>query len=139
MKKLPSIKSLKEKAWRLQSIYIRSIGANFQGLSQCYTCYRWFDWKIMNSGHYRHDSHDFDLRNVKNQCPGCNLSDKGRADEFYLHLVKEYGQKEADFLRKRAKENKYSRAELNEIIDRYKDYDPEAIHTNASQSTNGLL
>ncbi len=128
MKKLPSIKSLKEKAWRLQSIYVRSIGANFQGLSQCYTCNRWFSWQEMNSGHYRHDAFDFDLRNVKCQCVYCNLSDKGRADEFYLHLVKEYGQEEADYLRKRAKHNIYKRVELNEIIDKYKDYDPESIH-----------
>lgn len=73
----------------------------------------------MNAGHYRHDSHDFDERNVKAQCVFCNLGESGRADEFYLHLVKDHGVEVADELRTRKKWNDYSVLELEEIIVRY--------------------
>ena len=93
---------------------------DWRGYNSCYTCDAYIHWKEANAGHYRHDAYDFDPKNVKCQCVFCNLSDKGRADEFYLHLVADYGKKEADRLRKRAKWNNYTRQELVDIKEKYK-------------------
>lgn len=118
-KKLPKLKTLRNKAWHLFSIWVRSQGADFQGRVACYTCGRLYPSSELNSGHYRHDSHDFDPRNVKAQCVACNLYESGRSDEFYLHLIRDYGIKVADELRKRAKWNAYSREELMQVIQTY--------------------
>ena len=120
LKKLKSKKSLKKEAWRLFSIWTRQNGADDQGFNICYTCGKRVHWKEGNAGHYRHDAFDFDTQNVKFQCVFCNLGESGRSDNFYLHLVKEYGRVEAERLRKRAKWNDYSRVELEEIISNYK-------------------
>jgi hypothetical protein len=109
-----------KRAWTLWSIYIRKKGADERGINTCYTCGRRYHWKALNAGHYRHDSHDFDERNVKAQCVHCNLGESGRADQFYLHLVKDYGVEIADQLRLRKKWNDYSIHELEEIIKKYK-------------------
>lgn len=119
VKKLPSLKSLHEKAWKLQSEYIRHSAANFFGLATCYTCYRAFPWKELHAGHYKHSSYDFDPRNIKPQCARCNTYLHGQPDEFYVHLIQEYGQKVADELRKRKHQNDYKRKELIELIRKY--------------------
>ena len=119
-KKLRSLKSIHDQAWKLQSIFIRSSAANFQGLAPCYTCYRLFPWKELHAGHYKHGSYDFDLRNIKPQCNYCNTYAHGKPDEFYVHLVQEYGQEVADELRTRKHWNDYKRLELEAIIKLYK-------------------
>lgn len=118
-KKLRTMKALRAEAWILFSIYTRSKDADFRGYVRCYTCGKSLHWTDANSGHYRHDAYDFDERNVKCQCPTCNLAEAGRADNFYLHLVREYGTDVAEKLRKRKKWNAYSRQELMEIIEKY--------------------
>ena len=119
-KKLKSLKSLKTEAWRVWSIHIRQLGMDFQGYNYCYTCNKRVHWSEGNAGHYRHDAYDYDERNVKFQCVFCNLGESGRSDNFYLHLIKDYGLEEAERLRKRKKWNDYSRTELQEIITKYK-------------------
>lgn len=119
MRKLKSIKSLWKKAWNLQSKDIRSSAANFQGLAPCYTCYRLFPWKELDAGHYKHGSYDFDTRQIKPQCTYCNRYAHGRPDEFYVHLIKDYGQEVADELRTRKHWNDYKRKDLEEVIARY--------------------
>jgi hypothetical protein len=116
-----SKKGLHKKAWRIFSIWVRKKGSDWRGENRCYTCNRKFHWKELNAGHYRHDSYDFDEQNVKPQCVYCNLGENGRSDNFYLHLVKEYGRKVADKLRKRKKWNNYSISQLQEVIKKYAD------------------
>lgn len=118
--KLRSLKALKKEAWKWFSIWTRQNGMDDLGFNTCYTCGRRVHWKEANAGHYRHDAFDFDPQNVKNQCVDCNFGGQGRADNFYLHLIEEYGLEEADRLRKRAKWNNYSRGEVEVIISTYK-------------------
>ena len=120
-KKLRSLKSLKDEAWKWWSIHVRQLGMDSQGFNICYTCGRRVHWKEGNAGHYRHDAYDYDPQNVKFQCVFCNLGESGRADNFYIHLKEEYGEIEAERLRKRKKWNNYTRTELESII---KKYDP---------------
>lgn len=119
-KKLRTLKSLHNEAWKLQSIAVRSEAANFQGLAPCYTCYRVFRWQDLDSGHYKHGSYDFDRRQIKPQCTYCNRYAHGKPDEYYVHLIREYGQETADELRTRKHWNDYSRSELEAIIKLYK-------------------
>ena len=118
--KLRSLKALKDEAWKWWSIHVRQAGMDEQGFNYCYTCNRRVHWKEGNAGHYRHDAYDYDPKNVKFQCVFCNLGESGRSDNFYLHLVEEYGKEEAERLRKRAKWNNYTRSELEQIIQTYK-------------------
>lgn len=119
-KKLPSLRSLKAKAWKLFSVWVRSHDANFQDKTACYTCYRLFPWTLLQAGHYKHSSYDFDPRNVKPQCAYCNNYAHGKPDDFYVHLVQEYGQEIAEELRTRKHWNDYKRQELLDIIEEYK-------------------
>lgn len=120
-KKLPSLKSLREKAWKLQSIWIRSHNATFQGQQSCYTCYRSYPWKELQAGHFVHNSYDFDVDlNIRPQCVYCNKHRHGQPLEYYLHLVKEVGQEKADYARTRKHWNDYRRKDLEEIIKKYR-------------------
>lgn len=119
-KKLRSLKSLKDEAWKWWSLHVRKSACDERGYGQCYTCPKIIHYSEGNAGHYRHDAYDYDEKNVKFQCVFCNLGESGRADNFYLHLVKDYGLEEAERLRKRKKWNDYSRTELMEIIQKYK-------------------
>jgi len=120
MKKLRKIKALKDEAWKWWSIHIRQEGMDDQGFNICYTCDKRVHWSEGNAGHYRHDAYDYDPQNVKFQCVFCNLGESGRSDMFYLHLVKDYGVKEAERLLRRKKWNGYTRAEHQAIIEKYK-------------------
>lgn len=119
-KKLPSIRSLWSKAWSLQSKYIRSHAADFQGYAKCYTCYRVYPWQQLQLGHFIHGSYDFDAyANLRPQCQFCNKYGHGKPLEYYIHLVEEIGLTAADHARKRAHWNGYSRADLLETIKKY--------------------
>lgn len=119
-KRLPSLKELRKKAWDLQSVWVRSHGADFSGYVACYTCYRVYHWKIMDAGHFIHSSYDFDIHNIKPQCTYCNRYCHGRPLEFYLHLTQEYGTENAEKLRTRPKWNAYKRSQILDVIKKYK-------------------
>lgn len=124
-KKLPSLQSLRKKAWALFSIWVRMTGAHFNGYNSCYTCYKFYHWKDLQAGHFIHGSHDFDPMNVKPQCQACNKWGHGKPLEYYLHLVREYGPTRANYLRTRDHWNAYNRNELKRIIEKYSTTKPE--------------
>lgn len=120
-KKLRSIKSLWDEAWKLQSKSIREKAANFQGYADCYTCGRSYPWQELQAGHFIHSSYDFsDYDNIRPQCERCNKWGHGKPLEYYLHLVQEIGQEAADIARNRKHWNDYKRADLEAIIAKYK-------------------
>lgn len=121
MKKLKSIKSLHKKAWSLWSLWIRSKDADFAGFTKCYTCGQAKHYKEMNAGHYIHNRLDFDIRNIKVQCVKCNQYFSGRLDNYTLNLIRDFGLPWVHQLRKDAAQHKgYKRADLEEIINRFK-------------------
>lgn len=69
------IKTLKRKAWRLMSEYIRRRDSGI-----CYTCGDRKPWKQQQAGHFVHStgrengfsSIDFEEDNINCQCSGCN-------------------------------------------------------------------
>lgn len=120
-KRLISLPKLKQKAWKLISLYVRQKGARGE-YNQCYTCYEWKNWKYeIDCGHYLHGKLDYDLDNLKPQCVHCNHFKSGNLGAYAEHLIRDYGQDWVDQLRGKAqlKGNYYTRQELNEIIKKY--------------------
>lgn len=84
-------KKLHKKCWKLMSRIVRSTGATESGNQECYTCYKFFPWKEMDAGHYRHNVLDFDERNIKPQCVRCNKHLNGHLNKYAFRLATEYG------------------------------------------------
>lgn len=119
-KKLPSLKELRKKAWDLQSIWVRSHDADFNGYNRCYTCYKMYHWKELQAGHFIHGSYDFSIKdNIRPQCTSCNKWGHGKPMEYYIHLMQEIGMAAADHARTRAHWNAYTREQLIQVIHTY--------------------
>ena len=109
-------KKLYNECWKLMSLYVRTKGAMSSGYNTCVTCGVIKHFKELHAGHYKHRVLDFDELNINPQCSQCNTFNHGKADEYYIFLVKKYGQKMVNDLRVRAKNFvKYSYTELEEI------------------------
>ena len=112
-----TLPKLKKKAWRLYSIKRRQAEADFQDHVVCYTCDKRLPWKEAHLGHFKHHKVDFDPRNTRIQCTGCNTFRDGRLDVYALRLIREIGLEEVEDLERKAAQFKgYSRKELEEII-----------------------
>lgn len=120
-RKLPSIRNLHKRAWTLWSIYQRKKSADWQGNSYCYTCLAIHPWQDLQLGHFIHGKLDFDERNVKPQCPRCNLWLSGNLGLYAQRLIEEHGLAWVKQLRIDAarKGNDYKRAEILEVITKY--------------------
>lgn len=122
--KQPSINSLKKKAWKLCSEYVRRSNADKDGTVSCYTCGVKKHWKEIQAGHAipgRHNAILFYLKAIKPQCIGCNLFKSGNYTKFHIRLEKEYGFGILQELENVDKENhKFTVAELLEKIEFFK-------------------
>lgn len=123
-KKLKSISSLKKKAWRLFSIWIRQRGMDENGINVCITCGVKVHWTKMNASHFIHGHSKptfFDDRNVHGSCIRCNLYLSGNLIEYSNFMKNKYGWDTVDALRELSEQVwKPSRQELQDIIERYK-------------------
>jgi hypothetical protein len=116
MRKL-SLKSLRKKAWKLQSEYVRR---SEKGV--CFTCGDTRDWKEQQAGHYIHkDCLDYDLINIHCQCVRCNKWLSGNSGVYAERLIAEYGEEVVADLRTRSyKTKKFNITELEDLIEKYK-------------------
>lgn len=116
-----SLKSLKDKAWSLMSISVRSKHADWRGNVRCYTCGITKHWRQLQAGHFWHGKLDFDERNIHPQCKRCNKFLRGNLDNYSMNLIEEIGLEAVKQLRRDAARHPgYSRLELIEIIERLK-------------------
>lgn len=122
MRKKPvSLKSLHKKAWGVWSKWIRQKDADWQGNTCCFTCSVTKPYKEMDAGHFYHGVLDFEEKNIHPQCTKCNRFLHGNLAEYARRLVDVYGPgvlKELKAMIGR-RGNRYSTAELQEIIERY--------------------
>jgi hypothetical protein len=124
-KKTKSLRSLKEKVWKLFSQYIRRSHADEGGTVSCYTCGELMFWKDAHAGHAiggRHNAVLFDEDIVKPQCPRENLFLGGQYGIFAAKLIREHGlewyeQKQIDS----RKVVKYTRSDLEDLILQYEE------------------
>lgn len=94
MKKKPTLKSLKNKAWKLFSEYVRRRDAMPDGWGHCYTCMAPGHWKDLQCGHAipgRHNAVLLDDEICRPQCPRCNVWMRGRYEIFTAKLIRERG------------------------------------------------
>ncbi len=84
-------KKLHRKCWKLMSEKVRRSGMRQGSKNECYTCKKLFYWKKLHAGHYRHNTLDFDSRNLKPQCNSCNTYNGGKLDQYTMRLIEENG------------------------------------------------
>lgn len=101
--KKKSLKTLKNKRWKLFSEYIRRKYADRDGYAECVTCKRVKHFKQLQAGHFvpgRTNSILFEEDNCHPQCYGCNVGKYGNTVEYYVFMLEKYGQKRIDELRR---------------------------------------
>ncbi len=89
--KKPSITSLKSKADKVFSIYIRTKYSK-DGFGACYTCGKILEFKKTQCGHFVSRVYlatRYDERNCRIQCAGCNIWGHGKPVEFAAKLEEE--------------------------------------------------
>jgi len=111
-------KKLMRKAWGLMSEWIRRKDALKSGQTVCYTCRKMDHYKNMHCGHLFHGKLDLDERNLKCQCPHCNLYLSGNHVLYTLRLVDEIGVEGVQEVKREAniRGNNYTVEELELII-----------------------
>jgi hypothetical protein len=118
--KKATLRSLKKKAWKLFSEWIRRKDTDAGGTEHCYTCLTPKFWKELHAGHAipgRTNSVLFDPDIVKPQCPICNIWKGGQYHIFATKLIKEHGMEWWDQkLIDSRKVVKYTAADLEDLI-----------------------
>lgn len=109
---------------RVFSIWVRLSRADHSGYIRCFTCGLVIDWREAQAGHFHLRSNDsvrFDERNVRAQCPDCNLHRNGMPQAFEENLLEELGGDEMEKLSELARDTrKFSTEEYKELIKFYK-------------------
>lgn len=124
MKKKPTFKSLKTKAWKTFSEWVRRRDADEGGTCYCVTCRTPIFWKEAHAGHFvpgRTNSVLFHPDITNAQCPICNLWRGGNYQAYTLYMLDKFGrEKVEEFLSLRRQVVKLTRTDLEEIIETYK-------------------
>lgn len=120
---MPTLASLKKKAWKALSLHVRSRAADFRGIAECYTCGVREPSKWLHAGHGipgRTGSVLFDLEIIRPQCYRCNVPMRGQHHIFAAKLIREHG---LDWWEKKERDShkivKWSRTELEALIAKY--------------------
>ena len=93
MPRKTSLKSLRLKAWKACSLYIRNKYASSRGICACYTCGTTAPISEMQAGHCiggRNNAVLFDEEIIRVQCVHCNVFMRGQYPIFTLKLIKEH-------------------------------------------------
>lgn len=94
MPRKSSLKTLRLKAWKACSQYIRQFYSDNRGWTVCYTCGVAGEWKSMDAGHAmpgRSNSVLCDVEILRCQCKTCNIFKRGQHHIFAGKLIKENG------------------------------------------------
>lgn len=122
-RKQPSLSSLEAKLDRIFSQYIRQRDADQGGTVRCVSCGRLMYWKECDAGHFvkrQHRAVRWDERNAASQCKKCNRFQGGRQDDFAAYIIRKYGQDTFDdLMAKKYQVTKHTRADLQELIEKY--------------------
>lgn len=124
-KKKPTVASLKKKAWKVVSEYVRRRDADEGGFCGCYTCGAPIHWKYeAQAGHSipgRSNAVLLDADICRAQCRRCNLFMGGRYEVFAAKLIRENGLEWFEKKLEGAREVvKLTRADIEEVIASYK-------------------
>lgn len=124
MAKKKSIKSLKNRAWKYMSLWVRRSNANEYGIVNCFTCGSQHMWKDIQGGHFIHGHYKqtfLEQDNVHPQCVQCNKWKSGNLDVYAERLRLKIGDDMMEELRALSKDQwKPSREYYEEKISYYK-------------------
>ena len=124
MAKTKGLRSLKAKAWKLFSEYVRRKHADANGYASCYTSGVRAPWKELQCGHAiggRHNAVLFDDEICRPQSVAENIYKRGNYPVFTTKLIKENGMEWWERKLEESKRTvKYTRADLEAMIDDYK-------------------
>jgi hypothetical protein len=125
-KKKPTLRGLKNKAWKLVSELVRRRDADEGGTTQCYTCGTYLHWKYdAQAGHAipgRHNAVLLDLDILRPQCYSCNCCRGGQHHIFATKLIQENGMDWWESKLEGAKRVvKYTRSDLEDLISKYQE------------------
>ena len=119
--KKPTRSKLVKKLDTVFSQWVRLTNADNNKNCICVTCNKTFFWKEIQAGHFisrKHYSTRWDERNVKPQCPGCNVFRYGEQYKYSLFL----GSVVANDLYLKSKEIvKFTNYELEDMTKDYSD------------------
>jgi hypothetical protein len=122
--KAATLSSLKKKAWKVFSEWIRRKDADQGGTVTCYTCGKLMFWKEAHAGHAlpgRHNAVLFDEDIVRVQCPVDNIWKGGNYPVFTAKLIRENGLEWFESKLEGARQIvKYTRSDLEDLINDYK-------------------
>ena len=140
--KLPSLKSLKAKAWKVFAKAMRQKGADENGWIGCISCHRRYPVgsRAWNAGHFKHGKwkmSGFYENNIWPQCVNCNLgggknSSGDLITEIYEQaLIKKLGIEEVENIKFLSKQIwKPTRSELEALIEKYSLISEERLGAN---------
>ena len=126
-KKQPKISTLKRKAWKAFSEYIRLRDClkttGLPDYGNCITCSKTIPRKLLQAGHFiagRHNSNLFSERGVNAQCYNCNINLRGNTLEYRRKIIEMYGEGADIELEEEERKNiKFTINDLKEIRDYY--------------------
>ena len=124
MKKKPTLSSLKKKAWKMCSEYVRRKDADEGGTVGCFTCGHLMFWKESHAGHGipgRNNAVLLDTSVIRPQCPACNIWKGGQHHIFATKLIREHGMDWWETKLQQARQAvKWTREDVQQIIDSFK-------------------
>lgn len=110
------ISKLKDKLWRVFSLYIR-----YRDKHKCFTCGKRSYGRTMHAGHFisrKVNSTFVDPINVHAQCAGCNMFLYGNSPEYAQRLITKYGLEEFEALIARGRKTwQWTEKTLQELMD----------------------
>lgn len=123
--KKATLKSLKNKCWKVFSEFIRKRGADEGGTNTCITCGAQKFWKELHAGHFvggRTNAVLFNEEIVHPQCLTCNVFLSGNYGPYTLKMIDMYGRERVEeFLSLKHQVLKYTRSDLEALIESYKE------------------
>lgn len=123
-KKTATLRALKNKCWKIFSEYIRRKEADEGGTNYCFTCGQPKFWKELQAGHFiggRTNAVLFNEEIVKPQCLMCNVFLRGNYGRYTLKMIDLHGrEKVEEFMALKHQVVKYTRSDLEALIESYK-------------------
>jgi len=127
-KKQPKISTVKRKAWKAFSEYIRLRDClrttGLQDYGKCITCQKTVPRTLLQAGHFipgRHNANLFTEKGCHAQCYNCNINLRGNTLEYRRQIIRLYGEGADIELEDKATEiKKFTPQDLIELTEYYK-------------------
>lgn len=135
--KRKSLSSIKARAWKAFSEFIRLRDSDENGNCICITCGNSHHWKQMQAGHLisgRSNSVLFNEEIVNAQCMQCNVFKGGQYIEYWLEMEKRIGRERCEQLL--ALKNQTVKYSYQDYVDIFKKY-TDAVSTLKKEKING--